>query len=1304
MGKRRGRGQPTVEGALSGHQRLDAVALMRLIHQVNPTGEALPPDEEARRYRQKASLQSALVRQHSGSLVIEPAREGVVSIRHSLLDLDACHAVVDELDEDARSLVRWRLDAGNDESAPVGRASGPVARDTSDGDPSTRGRRALEEYDYEEARSCFEAAWRAAAPGAEATECARQLLELLVDHLADYEAALALPVAAQGQDEAVRLLLARAAVRTGRPGEAERNLRGLDPSSAADTLAELAELHLAAGDAAAATRAVDRLGDAVPRHSSHADLERRAQALAGAARRNAEQAAEAALAAGQEDTAEQLCRAVVSEQGPSEVTRRILAELSERRARREALELRAQAVQAEAAGDAEKALRLLLRARSLAPGDAELAALVLAAERRHDAERRAAERRRAAEALAADLRAGLLAWASLDAEDRARVELDAELRRWGEHVLARLAPKDAVEALLALRAARASADARRAARLVAPHGDALRGLPALASIEEAAAREEACLATERSLAALAAAERALDAAEGGRGLTHEDGSGEGVRRQRSVAAPSHSQPAGTTEPPAAPAPRSTTPSPTQRAGDATPPAASAPRTTAPSPTRAAAPTLPARPLPDLLQAAASHLQDVARETLAPDDAARLDAALARQARASRVLELEQQARQLVSEGRSVEARDALDEAQWLSPSPERAARRAAIADAIQAEWRIRWYPADEADVVDEDFQSYGTDMGGGVSEDLRHAVVLTMRGGWAFVRLVAVDTGRVEHALRVRMPGEHVLPLIHQSGSTLTLVDSGFLVDVDLGRREIVRHVDLTRLLSEGARFDEACLVDHRHVFVTPGVGERSGTVRVLDLERRRVRRELRGFGVAFPVVSPAGVRVALTRYTDTILVVDSRGRPSPGRIPCPGPVVEILPCPGGDGLLVVTEGVDGLDVFAIDDAGAVVGGPVYLGGDETFDTAPSHDEGIAAFVVEDEEERELVVVDATGGRLSVVSRTPMPAAMRLLSPPSRRCILAVTSGEQGPMFSPVGRHGLVRAPRPPARFELPMLDREVPDCAWSSPERRELTDATERSSAEDVVANLDAAVEDGDVERALDLLGAASRTQHFAVAMAQQSRVEERFGEHPEVATTRAERAISAGRFAEALALLAPHGPESLRPGARRHFLHVRGLALFHDGDPEAARSDWIAARAHKGACDLDELLEALGPEGTVGEIRGAAGGRLHLGHLRALVARADALREAGDLEGARAALHRPEVWLLQEEQTQARLAEVHMDLHAATGRYAFTTALACAQVVGTTKSFLKSRHAPVDRPYDADRLRAVLDRAEAWLADPDH
>lgn len=112
MPKRRHRSElPDAEDVLAGRATADALTLIRMINVVNPTGRAMAGKSREQRYHLKSRLQSLLVRDHADYLEVkrDPRDEHLVTLRHHVLG-DGCHAMVAELDDDARSWVQMQLD------------------------------------------------------------------------------------------------------------------------------------------------------------------------------------------------------------------------------------------------------------------------------------------------------------------------------------------------------------------------------------------------------------------------------------------------------------------------------------------------------------------------------------------------------------------------------------------------------------------------------------------------------------------------------------------------------------------------------------------------------------------------------------------------------------------------------------------------------------------------------------------------------------------------------------------------------------------------------------------------------------------------------------------------------------------------------------------------------------------------------------------------------------------------------------------------------------------------------------------
>lgn len=217
-------------------ERVPATArdLVRMIHRINPTKEGAGPKEASERYRLKAGLQSLLIRRFGEGLIVEQQdvnQPQLIGIRLRNFDEDACHVMIHELDEEARSWVQRQIDERQfdrfrdspgfrgwpkgDPSATSPEA-GPVEEKLSVSELLQLGRKALEEFDYERSKALYRRSLERSGGG---LEPAIALLEILIEHLAAYEEALALSEffsPSTLKDKGVRIQLAIAYARLNR--------------------------------------------------------------------------------------------------------------------------------------------------------------------------------------------------------------------------------------------------------------------------------------------------------------------------------------------------------------------------------------------------------------------------------------------------------------------------------------------------------------------------------------------------------------------------------------------------------------------------------------------------------------------------------------------------------------------------------------------------------------------------------------------------------------------------------------------------------------------------------------------------------------------------------------------------------------------------------------------------------------------------------------------------------------------------------------------------------------------------------
>lgn len=485
---------------LAGRAKPQARHLLRLIHAVNPTSMDVSEKERARRYLIKSKLQSMLIRQFPEDLVVsaDPVSARVSSIGHRFLDGDACHCVIDELDEDARAWVRLQLDTA--ERIPEQRTSRVrTAPTASSQTPIQRAHAALEAYDFDEARAIL----IEELTGESGAEAARLLLEILVETLALDEEALAIAQRLEtriSSERGIRSLLAVAAGRSGAPDEAWRQLRDLDAIEAGPALAAIASRAIQDRAPAGADRALaeaSRLGAKSP------ELLAAQQAL-GELRANAAVPAldslqRAVEGGASDDDIEQAAREVLAVDPASATARAALRDLDSRLRRNRGQEALDRARRALAAGDTVAAQSALAAARVENVVDDTLAD---ALETMRVADRASENEQRRDEVVSAlsgpDAAGALTGFLALDATLRA----DVVARLSGNHAArcqrlealgaasrSRARAAAAVHAVLALEraeAAIASEDGGAALALLSAHEETLAALPeARRSLSEA---------------------------------------------------------------------------------------------------------------------------------------------------------------------------------------------------------------------------------------------------------------------------------------------------------------------------------------------------------------------------------------------------------------------------------------------------------------------------------------------------------------------------------------------------------------------------------------------------------------------------------------------------------------------------------------------------------------------------------------------------------------------------------------------------------------------------------------------------
>jgi len=528
MARRRGAGSgrgdlPDVDDVLAGRVEPTVLELVELIVRVNPTDRGLPPGEQTRRYRTKSRLQGLLIRRFGDALDVsidDTSPDNVVLLRHTASGRTAGHAPLDSLEPDARSWAQRRLDeerAGTRAARPphaYSTAAEPSGGEGPPASPLEAGTAALDAYDLELARTCFEQAFEASSGGLAA---ATALALVLVDHLADYAAAAALHdrLAPDARDDApLRGLLAVAAARAGEERTALRLLASLDGPRAVQAHTALGERALERASLEEATRRRDAAHAAGPEDDALRAFSRRLDAARADARRPAEAEIERLLAAGDVHAAAERGRSLVREAPDNRAARRAIRAAEEAARARDRALLLATGDGASERGDWEAAAEAYERAAAIesSPDLALRVADVRARQRALELERAVGAVREALHSK--DLATGLVAYAGASGEVRSGVHGAHDLPHlgWIDEMDRARTPIEAASAALALArglealAADQPADALAA---LAPHQRALSGVGDAEELTHAAHASIRASAVHRALTALSAVEHAL---------------------------------------------------------------------------------------------------------------------------------------------------------------------------------------------------------------------------------------------------------------------------------------------------------------------------------------------------------------------------------------------------------------------------------------------------------------------------------------------------------------------------------------------------------------------------------------------------------------------------------------------------------------------------------------------------------------------------------------------------------------------------------------------------------------------------
>jgi hypothetical protein len=528
--------------------------------------------------------------------------------------------------------------------------------------------------------------------------------------------------------------------------------------------------------------------------------------------------------------------------------------------------------------------------------------------------------------------------------------------------------------------------------------------------------------------------------------------------------------------------------------------------------------------------------------------------------------------------------------------------------------------------------------------------------------------------------------------------------------------------------------------------------VQVIDLETRRVVREVTEVIRLATVAGTREARIGCFKSAGLVLHED-RGVPVPGgRFPRQEVAIVFAAAhPAGEGLVVTgtiasspwhverisasgsrrrqlpaAAGTGGRSAMVLVDMSAGSSRSPWIIDDDDRGTvmglASSRDTGLCALTYLGVDlVWEILVLRPTGGTFELLHRSKAPHLTSIVRDAGGRHLFLYT---QSP---------LILAPLGPSAPELPegkaapspwISDlSDAPACLGSAGARAEAYQAVAESlktQTRDMVVAASRALQREDdparvVERARALAAATDD------ARAEASRLREwlwtRYPEDARVRLLRADDRALLGRWEEVREILAPCTSASFPDDDHAaHFSHLLALSALHFGDVEEARRRTAEAARHGGSCDLQALAAVLRPrpeaQAPVREATAATEDPPLLTQLVWAIHAADACLDAGDPEGALAALDPRRFDVHDEVQALARRAEAWLGLPAkapgaepgertaAPGRRRIAKIMGLARFVDAHGGADGEREElPIPGAWDRSRLDEVARRAAAWL-----
>jgi len=455
---------PSAEAVLAGTARVTIKDLLDLIHRINPTGHDLDKEELERRYGLKSQLQSQLINQYGDQLLVSTQADQpeLISLELRYFQENACHALIHELDDNARAWVRDHLNMAS-QSPP----HGDTTRQDRPSLPSDGGdvasllrsaRQALHDYDYE---ACEHHLKRAIAAAPDRVDVASELMDLWVNCLAAYEQALAFYTTSCLRElSPIRVLAALAAVRSGQIETAMDYSQHVTDIRVGEVYIGAANHYMDLKDDQHASRCISLLEDlgSGEFQAEKNQLEGRLQHLYLARLTPLEEEMTAAWENGRVDASLEFARNLLNQWPANKKAEWVCREHDKQHRQLEQTKLLEQAEEAGAREDTALEVQLLSRAAELGGIQPNLSERLLQLEKKLAEERSRARREHVAGLWRENMRAkALQAYAGLDETERAELRKMVNTRHfsWLDEAIGSLTCKktklaETVDVVLAL--------------------------------------------------------------------------------------------------------------------------------------------------------------------------------------------------------------------------------------------------------------------------------------------------------------------------------------------------------------------------------------------------------------------------------------------------------------------------------------------------------------------------------------------------------------------------------------------------------------------------------------------------------------------------------------------------------------------------------------------------------------------------------------------------------------------------------------------------------------------------------------